>query len=300
MNIKIHSRSQPMLWKNHFYFTKSQRTGLWVLIIALILGTIIDSYIHFCYNKEVVVNKNTKFLYEANNFRASLHKNTKHTFFDKSWQDLNAKVPDLFKFNPNTLDSNGFISLGINSNITKHILNYRRKGGEFTKTSDFAKIYGLSQEQFDILKPYINIPPKKLKTSPTFKIELNRSDTSQLKQIKNISPWIARRIVAYRQSLGGYISVNQLTEVWGINPELFKKIKQNFTVDISQINKIQVNEAGINDFRKHPYFNFSQAKTIYEYRKKNGTIKSFDDLKKINKEKITADFLEKIKPYLSF
>jgi len=300
-----------MSWKDYFYFTKSQRVGLWVLIIAIVGVTLAEVYLHYINRPTAITIQDTAFINKAVRFKASLKEN-KPRFYEKNYSDNYSypsenseqqTAPQLFAFNPNLLDSSGFVKLGLKPFIAHNILKYRSKGGRFKKKADFAKIYALSPAQFASLEPYINIPTDNKTNSTEIKaksIELNSADSAQLKQIKGMSGWLAKRIITYRKKLGGYASVNQLAEVWDMPPELFQKIKPLFILDISQINKTQVNEATIDGLKKLPYTNYYQAKEIYEYRKKKGKIKSIEELKSIDEELITNTFLEKIKPYLAF
>jgi len=63
----------------------------------------------------------------------------------------------LVPFDPNTADSLTFRQLGLSAWATKNALKYRKKGGRFRKPDDFKKIYGLDEELFEELRPYIQI-----------------------------------------------------------------------------------------------------------------------------------------------
>jgi len=72
------------------------------------------------------------------------------------------KLPEtglsLREFDPNTADSAQLQALGISSFVLGNILKYREKGGVFRQKSDLAKIYGLNQDTYKKLKPYILLP----------------------------------------------------------------------------------------------------------------------------------------------
>ena len=129
-------------------------------------------------------------------------------------------------------------------------------------------------------------------------IEINASDTTQLKRIPGIGSSFAKRIVGYRTILGGYYRIEQLQEVYGMYEELYEKIIPYLEVNADSIKTIPVNTASIDKLKAHPYLNFYQAKAIVELRKKKGELKSIDEL--ILLEEFTADDLERIKHYLIF
>ncbi|MDR2684313.1 MAG: helix-hairpin-helix domain-containing protein [Prevotellaceae bacterium] len=230
---------------------------------------------------------------------------------NKYFTNKNIK-PIFFIFNPNTLDSVGFVKLGLKPFIAKNILNYRKKGKKFKTKDDFSKVYGISTEQFTQLKPYILIPPdiaqginnqpkKEFEQKYSVKIdtiiELNTADTTDLKKLRGIGSGWAKAIVAYRQRLGGYYSVKQLLEIKNFSHETFEKIEKKLTVDASKIQQIEVNRANVDYMRKHPYLDFYKSKAIYELRR-NKILQSIDELKSL--PDFSVEELKKIEPYLNF
>ena len=126
-------------------------------------------------------------------------------------------------FDPNTADSTTFLSLGLPSWMIKNILHYRHKQGKFRHPEDFQKIYGLTEEQYQILHPYIQITEDfsskdkdtirlltvqsiqrdtLVKYLPGTVVSLNSADTTELKKIPGVGSNIARMIVNYRERLG--------------------------------------------------------------------------------------------------
>ena len=147
-------------------------------------------------------------------------------------------------------------------------------------------------------------PPKQNQYPTTEKfaevtvVELNISDTLTLMKIPGIGASYAKRIVSYRNLLGGYFKPEQLQEVYGMYEELYEKITPYLLVDISEINLIPVNTASIDKLRSHPYINFYQAKAIVEMRKKKGKLENINELYLL--EEFTAEDMERIKHYLKF
>ncbi|MDE5709688.1 MAG: helix-hairpin-helix domain-containing protein, partial [Bacteroides sp.] len=125
-------------------------------------------------------------------------------------------------------------------------------------------------------------------------IDLNRADTTELKKIPGIGSEIARMIVGYRQRLGGFYSIEQLKEIHLDAARL----QPWFSIDTSLIRLLNLNRAGIEKLRSHPYINFYQAKAFVEYRKKKGKFQSLKPFT-LYEEFSEAD-LERISHYVCF
>ena len=136
---------------------------------------------------------------------------------------------------------------------------------------------------------------KKLKQGET--IELNSADTSSLKMIPKIGSGYANRIVKYRDALGGYININQLKEVWGMDDYLYNDILPYLTFKPS-CKRLKINEVSFKELNKHPYINYKQAQVIIDIRDRKGNITSINRLSLLD-EFSDAD-IERLKPYLSF
>lgn len=115
------------------------------------------------------------------------------------------------------------------------------------------------------------------------KIELNTADSIQLQELKGIGPGFARRIVIYREKLGGYYAKEQLMEVYGFTEKLYNLIKNDISVDASKIRKININKMDISRLKRHPYISYYEAKAIYEYRIKqpDAKVKNLDEMANI-------------------
>ncbi|GHT11967.1 hypothetical protein FACS189415_0230 [Bacteroidia bacterium] len=146
--------------------------------------------------------------------------------------------------------------------------------------------------------PKQNLYPKAEKLAEGTVIELNTSDTTLLMKIPGIGPAFARKIVGYRNSLGGFYRKEQLQEVYGMYEELYEKITPFLKVNMDEITFIQVNTASVDKLKSHPYLNFYQAKAIVEMRKKKGKLENINELSLL--EEFTEEDLEKIKHYLVF
>ncbi len=311
------------MWKNFFYFPKGQQIAIITLIILIIIVTGLSVVVPYLSKPEEPEN-DPAFISEVDDFMKNLQSTDslrklewenkyERRFPDYTYESDKKPLVQLFKFNPNDADSITFIKLGIQPYAIKNIIKYREKGGKFKNAEAFAKVYGISQEKYEELKPYIDIENEpsnekktdsitlKLKTTEQFtekRVEINSADTTELMSVKGIGRKYAIGIVKYRKILGGYYDIEQLREVYGMTADNFEKIRDKLTVDKSLINKIDVNTASLDRLKAHPYLNFYQAKAIYELRRNKIKLKKISELDFLNE--FTPEQLKKIEPYLKF
>lgn len=203
----------------------------------------------------------------------------------------------LFRFDPNTASTGDWQRLGITAKQAAIIKNYTAKGGRFRKAEDLQKIYGLTKVDYARLAPFIIIPEEN-NAKANVVVELNTADSSKLTSIDGIGGAFAKRIIYYRERLGGFIAKEQLKEVFGIDELKYNEIKGQVKVDAGRIRKININTITFDKLRLMPYLNYKQVNAIIEYRKQHGDYASIDDVKNI--AIIDADILRKIEPYLIF
>lgn len=297
------------MWKDFFYYTKSERRGIHLLLAIALLLLGIWAVMEYLRPVEVPVTLSES--EEIDSFLANLEEQEK---IRKSHTPKNEISAVLQPFDPNTADSVLLRQLGLPVYIVRNILKYRAKGGVFRSPESFSRIYGLKEEVYQKLKPYITIAPlvsvshvrtdtfRQLKDTipyiPKYEegtiVDLNKADTSILKRIPGIGSTLARMIVVYRQRLGGFYDVSQLQEVPHVRVELNKW----FVVTPAGLHKIQVNSASLDKLRSHPYMDFYKAKAIMEYRRKRGKIKGLSQLSMF--EEFTEKDLKRLSPYLTF
>lgn len=299
------------MWKDFFYFTRAERQGILILAVLCILvfvgGWLIPD------KENTATNDTEKFKKEYAEFMASIREKERKVYTHNNRFQPRQTVR-LMSFDPNTTDSVGFLDLGLPAWMAKNILKYRNKGGKFRRAEDFRKVYGLTQEQYTMLLPYICIAPvtepkdtlrlytRKVEkdTLKFFKyeagtvVELNSADTTELKKIPGIGSGIARMITRYRSRLGGFYDIAQLKEIH-LDVE---KLRPWLNVATDNIRRLNINRTGIERLRAHPYINFYQAKIIVDYRKKKGALKSLKQLSLY--DEFTPQDLERISHYVCF
>ena len=128
-------------------------------------------------------------------------------------------------------------------------------------------------------------------------VELNQADTLTLKKIPGIGSTFARRIVGYRELLGGFYTVEQLAEVYGIDEERYNSLSPWFKVDTTRIRPLPVNQLSYKELLRHPYLNASQVRQVDRLRRK-APLQSWNDF--ILLEEFSSVDYQRLRPYLSF
>ena len=96
------------------------------------------------------------------------------------------------------------------------------------------------------------------KLKPGATIDLNTADTTLLKRVPGIGNSFARRIVKYRDLLGGYYVVEQLQEVYGMDRERYDAIYPYFTVGTA----VRPLTLTIDSISYHPYLSWRHKRTL--------------------------------------
>ncbi len=129
-------------------------------------------------------------------------------------------------------------------------------------------------------------------------VELNTADSLTLKKVPGIGSTFSRRIVKYRELLGGFYAVTQLSEVYGIDAERYEALKNWFIVDSTLTRRLPVNILPTDSLSKHPYISYRQARAIYDLRSRKGKLNGWENLSLL--DEFTEEDRGRITPYLSF
>lgn len=129
-------------------------------------------------------------------------------------------------------------------------------------------------------------------------VELNSTDTTTLKRVPGIGSTFAKRIVKFRDLLGGFYSADQIREVYGIDEERYTSLRKWFTADSSLIIPIHLNHLTAKEIARHPYISYKQARIIENIVKRKGPIKNFGELSLL--DEFNEKNSDRIRHYLSF
>lgn len=129
-------------------------------------------------------------------------------------------------------------------------------------------------------------------------VDLNTCDSASLEALPGIGPVLAARVIRFRKLIGGYASVGQLREVYGLPEETFVLISDRVTADSLDVTRIRINSAGFSDLIRHPYFKKNEIPAILKYRELNGRINGVDEL--VSNGVISAETARKLSPYMAF
>jgi competence protein ComEA len=311
-------------WINsYFNFTKSEFNGILALFIIIVLVTALPRIYVWVFPNLPAKEEMAEIQ------KLELEGKLKPLAEKKAYQRsgagyaTRAATPgkiDLSYFDPNTMDQQGWENKGLSPKQAGAIIKYVSKGGKFRKAEDLKKMYTISPELYEMLKPFVHIEnvAAALKT-PSFTkskypvrenaariyavkekkvYELNGLDTNGLQAIYRIGHAFARRIFKYRERLGGFYQADQLLEVYGIDSSRFLALESQVKVNTALIKHININEVEFDELRHHPYLTFKQANAIIAYRKQHGNYSSFAALKKV--AILPSETVDKLAPYLTF
>lgn len=318
--------------KDYFTFTKKERRAVILLALFAVFFSLLPALFPFLVKHEtdIVIDE------EKEQLLASMRTGEKTSVASKDesgtadwYEPKHATMPQsasmekkgaLFYFNPNTATAEELSRLGIREKMVQTILKYRSKGGQFKKPEDISRIYGLSAKEVERLIPYVKIEntlPVAPATSNTASasmqpqatgstffsekkskpIDINKADTSEWKSLKGIGSYYARKIVGFREKLGGFYKVEQVAETYGLPDSTFQSIRSFLLISTDHIKQINLNTATVEQLKAHPYIKANIANAIVNYRANHGAFKSVEQL--LNIGAVDNELYRKIAPYLS-
>jgi competence protein ComEA len=312
--------------KNFLTFTKKEKRGTLVLL-ATIIGIFVSAkYVYPLIIKEDTTNN--KAIFAAADSLKEKQKDSTQNFYNRNeYADNggyhaytkkeynNTFTGTMFYFDPNTLSADGWKKLGVRDKTIASMQKYIAKGGRFREPDDLRKVWGLRDDEKDRLVPYVRIAGGQEKTYTNYSssyqpyekkvyekkaiatVDINTGDSAAYDGLPGIGAGFSRRIIKFRDKLGGFYKVEQVGETFGLPDSVFQKIKPYLKINGDNIHKININTATEEELKVHPYIRWQLAKVMTEYKKQHGNYKSLEDLKKIMV--INEETYNKITPYLS-
>lgn len=287
--------------KSYFQFSKDQRSGIFLLL--LLIFVVQAGYYYWASQKS--------------------HDNESSS--QQEWLSLQKVVDSLklnqketkvtiYPFNPNFITDYKGSRLGMSVAEIDRLLAYRKLNKYVNSAKEFQQVTQVSDSLLNAISPYFKFPdwvnqPKRnyysnyqksddSKKSPIVIKDINEATTEDLVRLYGIGPALSERILKRRTALTAFVSMEQMSEIWGLSPDVIEQLNLHFTVSKAPtIEKIAINDLSSKELAQFPYFNYYLAKEIVTYRSMHNGIKSIEDLTKIKgmpneKIKIIALYLE--------
>lgn len=207
---------------------------------------------------------------------------------------------------PNNASYETLTAMGVESRIASNWVKYIEAGGHFWSEDDLLRIYGMTADMVEGLEGRIAWKAKPEKTyqpedrssyEGSFLLDINLAMATDWQRIYGIGPVLSERIVNFRESLGGFHSIDQVSETYGISDSLFRTFKDHLFLNTVP-DSLYINRMSEKELSGHPYVSYKQARVLSLYKKEHGPYLDIEDL--VATHVVDSSWLEKLKPYLSF
>ncbi|WP_299017367.1 helix-hairpin-helix domain-containing protein [uncultured Polaribacter sp.] len=293
------------LFKSHFWYNKSQRNGIFVLIVLILLFQIIIAFDVF----------STKEIIDVNN--AEVLAFQKQIDSLKKIEKENRK-PKTYPFNPNYITDYKGEQLGMSLKEIDRLLSFRKTNKFVNSKEEFQQVTKVSDSLLNKISPFFKFPEwvvnriqkkavnsikignktnYKKKETAVSTVDLNKATAKDLQTIKGIGEAFSKRIIKYRSKLQGFSYRKQLYEVWGLDREVADKVLQKFQiVEKPTIKKVNVNTVTFKELLKNPYIDYELCKKIFDYRDEVAELQNIKELTNI--QDFPKDLYDRIVLYL--
>jgi DNA uptake protein ComE-like DNA-binding protein len=301
--MKIKKIIEPFL-----LLSRAERNGSLILLAIIIILLLIRFFLPFFFSTDekkkfefesriaqYEIDKGTKTndsAVEKFNYQKNTTRGKSSRAFENHERSKDAK--ELFLFDPNQVSYDELVRLGFSQVAANNLIKYRSKGGRFYLPEDLRKIYGIDSSFYLSISSFISITSGK--GFAIVKLELNSADSATMTALKGIGPVLASRICKYRNQLGGFVSAEQLKEVYQLPPETYEYLLDYVEIDSSKVRKININFASVDDLKRHPYCRYKNARKIVDFRSKSGYIQSLESL--VADSVIDSKTFKLLSPYL--
>ena len=214
------------------------------------------------------------------------------------------EAPQLEPFAIDTASAAYLAAIGFSPRQAEVIVRYREASGGIRDAEQFRKCYVVSDRMAERLLPYIVFTEKPATedTAPTpaapERIEINSADSSALRSVVGIGEKSVAEIMRYRELLGGFSSVEQLSELKCVTESNYERILPQIRCDSCKISKIDINFADPKELMRHPYVSAKALRRIVKQRKLKGGWSGIEEM--IEDDIFTKDEAERLAPYLRF
>ncbi len=293
-------------WKDYLSFSRREQYGIYALLFIFVIQVVCIYFLD--YTRPVMPVLQSGWIRDSvaiwiKSDQGDL-KNVHDPGPDETSVHRNEKV-SYFRFDPNTVSADQLLMLGLNKGQARTIIKFRSKGAGFRSKQDFRKLYCISPQEFEKLSPWIVLPDSIVRQEnihgrqefrKELRIDLSQDDSLEILKLPGIGPSFARRIVNYRKRLGGYCSIEQLKEVWGLTDSLYELISPFLFLSDSVPDRFPLNSVNQDVLARHPYTGYTIAKVIIKYRDQHGPFSDVSDIKKV--PLVSDEIFRKLAPYL--
>lgn len=283
--------------KSHFRYPKSQRNGIFFLLLLIVFLQCIFFFVDFSSEETNTVSQNEIVIFqqEIDSLKSV---------------ELAGRILKIYPFNPNYITDFKGHRLGMNLGEIDKLLAFRAQGKYVNSTKQFQEVTGINDSLLAVISPYFKFPDwitsgkaseKQYSNNAieksTQKKDINSASAEDLIMINGIGEKLAKRIIDYRIKLQGFSFNDQVFEVWALDKEIANKVLQYFeVVKQPEIQKINVNTATFKEVLAIVYIDYELTKKIFNYKKQVAEIQSIEELKKI--EGFPLDKFSRITIYL--
>ena len=307
--------------KEYLTFTKKERLGVFVLATLLAFAFLVPPFYHYWRPPSVpeidsalsrrLLPPDSASTAGSGGFYPPRH--YQPTRYHPSYSNTTTQAVERFPFDPNTASADELRRLGIPGRTIVTIQRFREHGGRFRRPGDLARIYGFPAALAASLDPLITLPPEPQRANlPSFSgpgmaraqpvaakaLDVNEADSAAWEALPGIGPRLAARILNFRESLGGFYSIRQVAETFGLPDSVFQLIQPRLLLNNVTVRRLPVNTASLELLKAHPYIRYPLARAIILYRTEHGPFSSPEDLLKM--AAATPAWLARVQPYLRF
>lgn len=277
-----------------FYFSPKERRGMLILVIMCILLHLTPhAWMKFFPNATPPIDRA---------FLAYINQSINTVELDEP------RETSLNYFDPNTINEDEWLAMGLKPHQVATIVKFISKGGRFYSAADLDKIFTLTKEDKERLKPYVKVEPRKrdiqnitarvTRSEQRVYIDVNTADSMAWEKLPGIGPVLSGRIIRFREGLGGFVSVDQVSEVYGLKEETWNRIKPHLKLTKQLVRRININTLPMDSLKRHPYIGSKKAQAIVAYREQHGSI---DNEEKLREMHIWSENeINRLKPYLEY
>ena len=293
----------PKKIPTYLVFTKEQRNGISLLFILIVLLQLAYIFLNFS-SKSKANPAMTKWLALQSELDSLKQIQPKTSY-------------KIYPFNPNFITDFKGYKLGMTIEQIDRLLAYRKQNKFVNSTAEFQKITGVSDSLLNVISPYFKFPDwvnkkesvvksgwidyskeKPITKEKEITLDINSASKEDLMRVYGIGEALSDRILKQKEILGDFVSMEQMSDVWGLQPEVVEKLQTQFKViKTPNPKKININQATIKELGQFPYFRYPISKNIVVYRSMNGDLK-IEDLTKI--KAFPVDKIKIIALYLDF